>query len=142
MIIDHYIHEKHFPLLADWLSRYGIKVPPRELFSDLGVVVDGCAIGFLFKGGNSKTAYIDHVAADPGIEPGRRGNALDELFAYLEGSARRDGYVMVTALASLPTMRRRFEGRGYTRHGEYGLYFKLLNEEVSSCLGSHRQSEG
>lgn len=138
MTIDPYNHETHFPLLTDWLSRYGIKVPPRELFSDLGVVVDGCALGFLFEGGNSKTAYIDHVAADPGVTPAKRGLALDELFSYLEGAALRDGYVLVTALAQLPTMRKRFESRGYTRHGEYGLYFKLLNEEVSPCLGSHR----
>lgn len=119
-------------MLTHWLGSRGVAVPQRELFSDLGFVVDECAIGFLFKT-ESKQAYIDHIAADPDSDTAARSEALDTLFLELEKKARELGYLMVTVLASLPVMKRRFLTHGYEAHGEYTLFYKYIGGE--KCLG-------
>lgn len=127
-MIEPYDHGTHIARLTAWLGKHGISVPDRRLFSDLGFVVDNAALGFLFLT-NSKQAYIDHVAANPDVPVEKRDLALTELFEKLESLAREKGVLLVTALASLPTMKRRFEGRGYKVHGTHGmfsLYYKTL----------------
>lgn len=125
MIIESYSQKEHLPLLTRWLKAHGLKPRPELLPADSGFVADGCAIGFLVRT-NSRRAEIDNVAADPGVTPARRDAALKALFLHLEAMARSEGYLVITALATLPAMRRRFEGRGYARHGEYGLYHRNL----------------
>lgn len=125
MTIESYDHGTHIARLTSWLSKHGITVPDRRLFSDLGIVVDGTAIGFLFLT-SSRQAYIDHVAADPGAPVEKRDQALTALFDTLEGVAKEKGCLLVTALAALPTMKRRFESRGYKAHGNFSLYYKTL----------------
>lgn len=115
-------------MLTRWLESKGLAVPDLRLFSDVGFVANGIALGFLFTT-NSGQAYIDHVAADPDRHPGDRGDALDLLFSTLEAEAKDRGCVMVTALATLPAMRRRFEDRRYSHHAEFGLYYKVLGDK-------------
>ena len=77
---------------------------------------------------NSRQAYIDHVAADPDATREKRGTALNHLIGRLEEKAKENKVLLVTALAKLPAMRRRFDGHGYTCYGDYGLYFKVLGD--------------
>ena len=124
-MIEPYVHEDHIARLDKWLTLHRLRVPDKRLFSDCGYVVDNIAIGFLFKT-NSKQAYIDHVAADPTAKKEARDAALNKLFEHLENIARREGFLMITALAQLPSMKRRFECHGFQTYGEYCLYYKVL----------------
>lgn len=124
-MIEPYDHGEHVARLNKWLSMHGLRVPDRRLFSDCGFIVDKVAIGFLFKT-NSKQAYIDHVAADPNASSDIRSAALTKLFFYLEELARKDGFLMVTALAQLPSMKRRFEAHGFSAYGDFSLYYKVI----------------
>lgn len=124
MMVEVYAHHQHYELLSGWLRARGVAVPDKALFSDLGYVVDRIAIGFLFLGGNSRQASIDHVAADPEADSIARDRALSALLNMLEAAAWHADKVLVTALAELPAMKRRFEGLGYRAHGDYTLYYR------------------
>lgn len=127
-MIEAYSHSKHFDFLSKWLSHYGIPAPDKRFFSADGLVVDNCAIGFLFKTTNSKTAYIDNIAADPSVSKEKRDGALHELISELERLAKAGGFLLITVLANLSTMRERFSSHGFFKSGEFGLYFKHLGD--------------
>lgn len=127
-MIERYNHGQHYFLVKKWLEAHGLKVPDKRLFYDFGLVVENAAIGFLCKT-NSGGAWIDHVVADPVLDKKFRDEAINTLFVLLEKEAVDDGFVMVSALATLPAMRRRFERGGYSKHGEFGLYYKLVKGE-------------
>lgn len=122
---EEYSHSKHFNTVKSWLQAKHIEVPDKRLFSDIGFMVDNAAVGFLFLN-NSCQAYIDHVAGNPLIDAEDRDNALVSLIYKLEQTAKEEGVIMVTVLASLPAMKERFDKIGYIKHGEYSLYYKVL----------------
>jgi hypothetical protein len=119
--------ERDYDTLCGWLNHHRIADPDPHFFSDCGFVVDEKAIGFLFKT-NSKSCYIDHVAADPAATPADRQLALLKLFRHLEETAKADGFDMITALAKLSAMKQHFEGRQFKPFGDFTLYFKFLGD--------------
>lgn len=135
MRIEAYNQEKHSPLLVEWLKARNMPVPDWRLLSaDTGLCVDGIAIGFLVMPRSGLQAYIDHVAADHTVGPTRRDEALKLLLDALCAWAMKEGYLCVTILGHLPSMRRRLTGTGWRYHGEYGLYFKAGGD---LCRGLH-----
>ena len=124
-MITPYTHEKHYEPLKKWLAHRGIKIPPRAMFSDFGYCVNDTAIGFLFKT-NSRQAFIDNIAANPEKSKPERDLALRALYKELEDEARRCGYLLVTTLSNLETMKSRFENTGYRPFGTVTLFFKSL----------------
>lgn len=128
-----YSHTLHYERVKEWLWAKGMRMPEKCLFSDLGFMVDGIAVGFLYLS-NSRQAFIDQIAADPTASEKDRDAALRFLFKSLEGMAKECGCVLVKILSDLPKMQRRLETMTYTKHGDYGLYYKVL-EGDSQCLG-------
>lgn len=131
-MIEVYSHDKHLPILGRWLSNWGITPPPRALFSDIGFVANGIAMGFLFTT-NSATAYIDHMAADPNSSAEARDIAITDLFNHLEVVADSSGHKFLTVMSRIPAMRDRVTSLGFTQDKEYMLYYKILGGE--KCLG-------
>lgn len=132
--VEVYSHERHYRLLENWLCAYGLQIPHPSLFSDIGFVVDGIAIGFLFPT-PSKQAYMDHVATDPYSNPRDRNLALNALFKNIETEATKRGFWMITALAKLPVMKQRFLHHQYEPYGDYTLFYRTLLEGVAACPG-------
>lgn len=128
MSVEKFDYEKHSPSVRTWLAARGMDLPHRRLLSDLGYVVGGKIVGFLFTT-NSGQAYIDNVAADPKSSAEERAELIGVLLDVLEGSAREKGIDMITALASMPAVKDKLEHRGFAEHGEYTLYYKVLGDK-------------
>lgn len=126
-VVEMYDHKRHAGVISKWLKAKNLTLPDERLLSPHGIIMNATAIGFLVKT-DSKVAYIDHVATNPQATKEYRKESLDFLFKFLENEARRCGYLMVQALASLPIMRSRFENSEYSHYGEFGLYYKVLGE--------------
>lgn len=120
-----YSHAMHYNMLKSWLLFRNIPVPEKEMFSDLGFCVDGTAIGFLFLT-NSKQAYIDNIAANPEKSETQRDKCLNVLINILEAAAKDNGYKLISVLANLPTMKKRFAWRGFRKHNDYSLFYKFI----------------
>lgn len=128
-----YSHALHYERVEAWLNARGQRIPDKALFSDLGCVVDGIAVGFLFLT-NSRQAYIDHIAADPAAPKAKRDLALKFMLKFLEETAKETGALLVTTLTRNPSMARRLGEVGYTKHEEdFGLFFKVVGGHT--CLG-------
>jgi len=130
-MIRNYSHAD-YSMLCAWLAHHGIANPDPNFFSDTGIVVDEKAIGFLFTT-NSKSCYIDHVAASPHAKKEERDVALDGLFETLEGMARVRGFEVITGLARIRAMTERFTNHNFLPFNTYTLFYKKLGGD--SCLG-------
>lgn len=125
LVVETYSNARHYEMVCRWLAHRGMPNPDKRLFSPTGFVVDETAVGFVMLT-NSRQMYIDHIAADPTKTPKQRDVALCFLIKALEDIARSHGAILVTVLANLPAMKKRFEKLGYLKHGDYTLYFKQL----------------
>ncbi len=131
-MIENFSYEEHLPILGRWLAHWGILPPPRHLFSDLGFVVHGVAIGFLFTT-NSGSAYIDHIVANPNATVIARDAALNDLFNHLMVVAESKGCGFLTAMTRIPKMKSRIESIGFTSDKDYTVFYKILGGQ--KCLG-------
>lgn len=122
-----------YPMLCKWLSRHEIADPDPTFFSDTGLVVDERAVGFLFTT-NSKTCYIDHVVADPECPKEEKDKALNDLICALQDIARHRGFKMITVLARIQAMHKRFTSHGFNAFGVFTLYYKTFKKD-NVCLG-------
>ena len=125
MKIERYEHAKHYDQVMGWLRKRDIKEVPQELFAPFGYVIDDCAVGFLVKT-DAGVCYIEHMAADPDAEEGRRDKALQLLFVLLENAGRAAGFKMITILTRLSAMKKRVEERGFSEFGDFTLNYKKL----------------
>ena len=131
-MIEAYEHKKHAFVLQAWLTHWGITIPPVELFSDIGFIVNDVAIGFLFTT-NSGTAYIDHVCADPRASEMARDSALDDLLNHLGTVSQSMGYKFLTIITRIQALKDRLSYLGFVPEKEYMLYYKILGG--SPCHG-------
>lgn len=114
-----------YPMLVKWLHQHEEPIPDADFFSDIGIVSNEKAIGFLFTT-NSKSCYIDHVVADRECEPEEKDRALNELVSALQDIARHRGCRMITVLARIQAMHKRFTSHGFTPFGVFTLYYKIF----------------
>lgn len=122
--IEQYTHDKHYELVNTWLKHYGIVIPSKDLFSDLGLVVDKKAIGFLYTT-NSSQAYIDQVIASPEATKEDRRFALQTLFASLQEVALKQDCRVIRVLSN-PLIEKYVAETGYVDFGPYNLYCKFI----------------
>lgn len=96
---ERFDYDTHAPLLAAWQRARGLPgdVGPRELYPRTGLVVDGCAAGFLYRTDARGVAYLDGFIADPAVDADRRARALDILVAELVRAADEGGVVALWA---------------------------------------------
>lgn len=120
-----YSHTMHYDMLKSWLSSRGVDIPEKKMFSDHGYCVDNTAIGFIFFT-NSKQAYIDNIAANPEKTEQQRDKCINALINTLETAAKENGYEMISVLANIPTMKKRFAWRGFRKHNDYSLFYKFI----------------
>jgi hypothetical protein len=123
--IDNYSHEEHYELVCKWLSSRGMPRPDPRYLSDIGLVVDDVAIGFLYTT-NSELCYIDCFVADPDACEFKRSEALDILLREIEGLALDLGFSMAQAFSALPAMCKRVLDHGYKSHGSHTIFNKEL----------------
>ena len=127
-MIEIYSHDQHYNLLRSWLAAHDIIVPPKDLFSDIGLCVNRKAIGFLFLT-NSPQAYMDNIAADPKIDKSLRDSNLRVLTDALTAIAQQKGVKILNTLTSLATMKERLYDMNFKRLPDnYAFYTKFLSQ--------------
>lgn len=126
MTVEKYSHEKHLPLVRQWLREYDFGEPDLALFSDCGFVVDNVAIAFLYTT-NSAQGFIDQLISDPTSEKERRSRAIDQLFRELEAEARNRKVTQLRVLGN-DTTSERFARLGYTKYDSFNFFYKDLQE--------------
>lgn len=125
-MIEVYTHEQHYDRLRSWLSSHDMKAPEKHLLPDIGLCVDGKAIGFLLTT-NSSQAYLDTFAADPRIDQSLRDGALRTLTNALIEIAQKKSIKFIQALTCLPTMKHRFTDMDFKRIPDnYVIFYKFL----------------
>ena len=134
MKLTDYNHTDHRPLVEEWLSYRGIPIPPRELSSPIGLVIDNKAIGFLYLTQAKRIAYLDQFVTKPGLPSEVREACLQTLIHELTWKAKENGVWLVTALCGSPNMQNRFYRQGFVQKGPYTLIYKTLKENLP-CHG-------
>lgn len=123
--IQIYNNSDHYEMLCHWFIKRDLPIPKKEMLSDLGLVVNNTAIGFLFKT-NSKTAYIDNIVTNPSMLSLERDNALKILLGDLILAAKKAEYSIITMLSNTPDMDNRLFKLGFSNFGIYSLYYKNI----------------
>jgi hypothetical protein len=126
MKIELYNHDTHYSTLCTWLADKAIPKPNPAFLSSIGLVIDHCAIGFLFMT-NSKLCIIDCISADPKISKERRSQALNYLLKTLEEIASEQGYKIVQMWTALPKMKDRLISLDYIDRGPHTIFTKEVN---------------
>lgn len=125
--IQFYDHGRHYKKLCDWMQRHDLGNPKPELMSDLGLVINDTAIGFLFKT-NSKMALIDNLVTNITKTAEQRHEALNILLKNLDCMAKRSGFLAIQILCDTKDMDKRLFDLGYRSHGAYSLFYKETGE--------------
>lgn len=120
-----YDPREHRKMLEYWLTQWKLPIPPPEMFPKLGLIVDGCVMGFLLET-NSAQCFIDQVVGDRDESHSRRSSATKRLVAMLEIAAHERGYTLVSALGGPSVARSHLVERGFSPMAEFGLYCKRL----------------
>lgn len=121
--IQFYDVGRHHDSLCAWMRAHKLPEPEPHILSDVGLIINNCAIGFLFKT-NSKTCYIDNIVTNPLKKSGERHEALNMLLKNLDWMARKSGFEVITILTNTPEMDKRVGELGYKNHGAFSLFGK------------------
>ncbi len=98
--------ETDLPRLGRWLAARGMADGAgwRELYPDVGFVVDDLAIGFLYQTDAPHVAWLDGVVTDPDSTAEQRAKALPQLISALYSEADKLGIRAVFATTSAPSL--------------------------------------
>jgi hypothetical protein len=105
-MIERWNPAEHMPLLGKWLVARGLTTGAgwEELYPATGFVVDGCAIGFLYRTDAPHVGWLDGIVSDPDVPKTVRGPALYVLCKELYAEAERQGLRLVWATTAAPTL--------------------------------------
>lgn len=105
MIVVRYQPAVHFELLGSWYRARGIAESAGDptCKPEIGFVVDGIAMGFLFRT-DSTVGYFDAFAADPAAPKEARARALRCLIETLTAEAEHQHLHVIMAFTGAPTI--------------------------------------
>lgn len=109
------------------MKRHDLAEPNKDLMSDVGLLINDAAMGFLFKT-NSKVCFIDNLVTNKAKTSEERHNALNILLKNLDWMAKKSGFKAIQVLCDTPNMDKRLFELGYKSHGAWTLFFKLTGE--------------
>lgn len=118
--------QKDGALLSRWLDAYRLAPLTEEVLRGVGIVVDDVAMAFLFHDPVSRRGYLDNFIANPMADKTERDIGVRAVTRVLTAHAEMLGIRLLTVLANIPTMRRRFQELGFCHHADFGLYYKEL----------------
>ncbi len=105
-MIARWSYEAHEPMLSRWVKERGIadSAGPADLYPATGFVVDGIAVGFLYRTDAAALGWLDGIVTDPKASKDARATALRVLVTELYAEARRQGVRLVWATTSAPSL--------------------------------------
>lgn len=110
--------------LTGWFKHREMNVPPLEILSDVGYIVDDVAAGFIYKT-NSSMAIIDCYVTNPSSDKKDRDIALDWITIHLTAYAKNCGYKLVKCDSKVEKVIKRAINHGFK---EVGTFTSLVKE--------------
>lgn len=102
--------------MLSWWGDNEAKPTPEMIPSTSYILEDEghpIAAASLFLTNCEYAAWIEHLIADPKIEAEQRHEAVEVLFHFLEGEARRFGYRAVALFSYVDKLKTRYEELGF-----------------------------
>lgn len=106
----------HIEVCRDWISRRGLPMPPDDVFSSTGFVVEGVAAVWLYIT-NSTMAYLDHLIGNPDVAREERSAGLDAVITKALVVAHALGRRLAVAMVDNPAVERRLVRLGLSVTG-------------------------
>lgn len=111
--------------LARWYEGHGQPVPPPDMLSDLGIIVEGVCAGFVLLT-NSAVCLIDSLVTNPEASGEERHKALVLLGDALVEAAKESGAKVIMGLSGIPSIEVRMVQMGFTPLGQITAYAARL----------------
>lgn len=109
---------KHVNQAAAWMRRRGQKVIPPYVFDGgIGFVVDDIASCWLFPTVGGTVGLVEHLSANPIVDPDTRSSAIDAVIAACLSLAKSLGCRLVYSVTAVDAVVHRAIRHGYAVKG-------------------------
>ena len=112
--------------LTRWFKHRDMPVPPFEILSNHGYIVDDVAAGFIYLT-NSSMAIIDCYVTNPESDKNTRDNALNWITIHLTAYAKNSGFKYIKCDSKIQEVINRAKKFGFKEIGQFTSLAKELN---------------
>lgn len=113
MTIEKYNAARHYEVLCKWLSFYDMEPIEAAHLPPTGFVVEGLAMGFLYKS-DTKLAQIETLVANGYAPREARDAATDLVVEAIIAEARASGFAVLQGVTQLDAVVQRALKHGFT----------------------------
>lgn len=114
-----------YKFVVEWMESRALDPLPKDLIPEIGGIVDGIAVGFIYKT-DSKMAYMEHYISNPFAESHSRKQAMQMVTAYLIKQARDAGFRYLYASSDKTTICTLAKENGFKYIGNQLAFLKEL----------------
>lgn len=126
MKVERYLPERHYETLCKWLHFYDAEPIEPDFLPPTGFVVEGLAMGFLYRS-DTKMAQIETLVANVYAPVEERDMATDLVVTALIEEARAAGFRTLVGTTKLDAVVKRALKHGFTvDDGPYRLVTRVL----------------
>lgn len=104
--------------LTGWFKHREMNVPPLEMLSNVGYIMDNVAAGFIYTT-NSNMAIIDCYITNPMSDEKIRDMALDWITIHLSSYAKNCGFKVIKCDTKLKKVIDRAKNHGFKEIGQF-----------------------
>lgn len=105
-------YDKHYEEANSWGRKHNFPLPGREYLPDIGFVVPGLAVGFLYTS-NSKIGWVEWVFGNPEASKDDRAQAIDLVIKLIEYCAKDLGIEALFSSSGSPAYQSVLERHGF-----------------------------
>lgn len=123
--VERFQLDRHYKMLCDWLSAYGIKAPPIGSLPKVGVIVNGAACGFLYRT-DSSIAFMDGICCKKSVSGDLRRRSIDLVIDELKRIAPKYGVEMIIGFSKIRSMCERAVADDWIKESSYSVFYKKV----------------
>ncbi|MBK7860842.1 MAG: hypothetical protein IPJ65_20015 [Archangiaceae bacterium] len=117
MTVERYDPKVHYRFFTEWYAKH-VPVPMDPIYlPEVGFVVPGVAMGFLYQT-DSAVAHIEALVANPRASGAARSAAIDEVVQAIIAEAKKLGFKALLGNTSLPAVIERAKRLGFVHDPE------------------------
>lgn len=126
MKVYRYNAEEHYIQVCDWAKARGIAEPLRGLLPDMGRIVPGVAVVFLYRT-DSKLGFIENLISNPVVKYPLASEAIEACIEAIQKDAIDEGITHLWGVTFIPGVADRAKKQGFSVQKErYKLVTKRL----------------
>lgn len=122
MIMRRFDYERDAETVGSWLKPRGLTMVPRDQLPEVGFIVEGVAVAFVYKA-EGGLAVIDRLVTNPMSTPEERNNWVALIFRQLQSHAVSGGAKQVVAFSDRTSTAKWLEAAGLSKHSDGAFYF-------------------